>query len=121
VIVNDRDDRVSFSGGTYFGPVAGGTGAQAVQYGAGVPGRSADLRAELAQLRELIRASADELDEVEGALRDVDDVEAEATREQPDRRRLRDAIGRLGERVAKVAAVATAVYHVQELVRELVP
>jgi hypothetical protein len=116
---DSRNDSVSFSGSTFHGPVSAGANSQAIQYQSGVPGTSGDdLRTRLAAVRELIKERADELADADGALRDVDDVEAEVRRGEPDVPRLRDALSRLGRRVATVATVATAVYHIQEMVRE---
>jgi hypothetical protein len=112
---------VHVTGSTVNGPVAAGQNARATQYGSIAGGGGDDLAAALAELRQLIELHAEKIDDPENALRDVDEVEAEAGRDQRDPQRLRDTLVRLGRRVGQVSVVTTALFHVQQLARDLMP
>ena len=67
------------------------------------------LAARLDQLTELIRANQAAIEDWEYALDDLDDIRAIVGQARPDRSRLRDALARLGSRVAAAVPVASAV------------
>jgi hypothetical protein len=112
---------VHVTGGTVNGPVAAGQSARATQYGSIASGGGDDLAAALAELRQLIKLHAEKIDDPENALRDVDEVEVEAGRDKRDPQRLRDTLVRLGRRVGQVGVVATALFHIQQMARDLLP
>ncbi|WP_116022168.1 DUF5955 family protein [Thermomonospora umbrina] len=63
----------------------------------------------IARVAELLDRHADELADVRRARRDLDDIRDEVEDPDPDRDRMRDALDRLGSRVAAVVVVTEAV------------
>jgi hypothetical protein len=107
------------SGSNLYGPVAQGDHASATQYGSGASGGGEALPTMLQELRQLIATHAASIDNPGNAGRDLDEIEAEIARDEPDRERLVDTLARLARRVATVTTVATAVTRVGELIHRM--
>ncbi|BCJ48830.1 hypothetical protein Asp14428_03050 [Actinoplanes sp. NBRC 14428] len=109
-------------GGNSYGPNAVGRGARATQHHVAI-GTPADdpLTGALARLRSLVAEHRDRIPEAARVERDIDAVEEEAAGPDPDPDRLRDALRRIGLRVAAAAPVVSAVNDVRELIERLLP
>jgi hypothetical protein len=101
-------------GGTYHGPVAMG---RDVTVNVNQTDGADELRAQLAELRQLIAAHAGQVDA--RAQRDVDDIESEAAQPDPDPDRIRDTLTRLAGRVGAVGSLVAAVSRLGELVHRM--
>lgn len=99
-----HNEGVAITNSTVTGPVAGGHRAQATQYGASTTNVDA-VDAVVTQLRDLIQQHRAVLQEADLALRDLDDIVAELRRPVQDPSRIRDAVRRLGARVAPVVTL----------------
>ena len=92
-------------GGDNFGVVNTGPG-QAVQ---NIGSMTVGVRDAVALVDRLLSEHTGDLDEGAQAGHDLAEIREEASSHRPDQRRLTDALKRLGERVASVGALLTAV------------
>ncbi|MBX6386384.1 MAG: hypothetical protein IRZ07_25985 [Microbispora sp.] len=108
---------IQISGGTVnSGAMAAGPGARAVHNVTASPVRYEQIQVLLEEIRRLMAAHADSVEDLESAREEVRRVGAELEKPKPDRTTLSSVLERLAGRVASVSTLAEAVANLTKLI-----